>query len=205
VAAKARTGEALILRDNPDPDGVPSAIKRIATQRLVPPETAIDPDPGVARTSGQDTFARNMPYIDRNNPGNSFILYKMIIGMLRCPFDEDPSRNALSDPSYCGPDGTYAGSKSAFPGDRYNCADSPDAGAPEGGAPYKEGDFIPYRVEPWVPDKLWKPPVPGEYARLRYRIRGNPMPSAEGVAGPQDMYMISAWIAAGAPTAVCPP
>ena len=47
---------------------------------------------------------RNMPYIDPQNPGNSFILYKMIIGTLHCPAGKTDD---AVDPASCNPDGTY--------------------------------------------------------------------------------------------------
>ncbi len=214
-------GEAFLLNDGPDAGGVAGAIARIVHERVVAPESATDPDPAAPRQAGQGTLVGNMPYIDPGNPGNSFVLYKMIIGMLHCPAGENDA--VLPESMHCAPgaDGGYQGSLTVQPNAAfYKCSDittalgeagvEPDAGTCPKLDPttlplplHAEGDFIPYLVEPWVPDSKWASPIAGEYARLRYRIRGNPMPSSDGLEGPQNMHMISAWIAKGAPTAPC--
>jgi hypothetical protein len=202
---------ATLLFDDADNGGVQTALKRIIQNQLVPPESAVDPDPGVARVTDPTTFARNMPYIDPHNPANSFMLYKVIMGQLRCPETQDGD-NAVT--GYCQGD-KYPASL-LFGADVYDCTKLPApmtaaAGAacppfdPGAAMPiYTKGNITPYLAEPWVPDTEWKPPILGEYNRLRLHVRGNPMPSPAGGEGPVNLHLLSAWIAAGAPVTDCP-
>jgi hypothetical protein len=189
--SKVLIGEALILGSQ-DPGSAAVQIKRIISQHQVAPQTATDPDPGQPRTTGPDTFGRNMPFIDPRNPGNSYIIYKMIVGMLTCP------GGGGADPSYCSGDGGgYNGSGTTFPADFY----AADAGACTDSVLHRTGDPIPFPA--WVPTGKWHPPADGEYDRLRYHIRGLQMPQG-GFAPPYDIHLLSAWIANGAPVASCP-
>jgi hypothetical protein len=189
--AKSLIGEALLLTGGEDAGGAPAQIRRIIAEHLVAPETATAPDPGEPRPSGQDTFGRNMPFIDPNNPGNSYIIYKMIIGMVTCP------GGGAADPMFCsGEGGTYGGS-AVYPSDLY----APDGGICTDTVLHQRGDFVSYPA--WVPVKLWEPPGSGEYERLRNHVKGYQMPK-DDAASPYDIHLLSAWIANGAPTANCP-
>jgi hypothetical protein len=187
---KSLVGEPLILSQGPDNGGEAAQIRHIIAQHQVAPQTATDPDPGQARTTGADTFGRNMPFIDPKNPGNSYILYKMIIGMLTCP------GGGAADPSYCAGDGGSYSGGAVFNSDFYGV----DGGACTDSVVHHAGDLIPYPT--WVPTDSWKPPADGEYDRLRYHIRGLQMPQG-GAAPPYDIHVLSAWIAAGPPVTDC--
>jgi len=187
-------GDSVIFSELADKGGVAAAMHRVVDQRLVAPETAVDPDPGSPRTSGPDSFGRNMPFIDPKNPGNSYIVYKMILGTLHCP--AGPNDDSV-DPGYCSGDGGTFGFESRYRADSYEY----DAGGCNGTIVHHADDRIPYGA--WVPEAQWKSPAAGEYGRLASRIRGNSMPP--GDATPQDIHMFSAWIAAGAPVKTCPP
>jgi hypothetical protein len=183
-------GEALILNAGEDAGGTPAQIRRIIAQHQVAPQTAIDPDPGQPRTLGGGAFGRNMPFIDPRNAGNSYVLYKMIIGMLICP------GGGAADPLYCSGDGGTYGGAAVFASDFYGL----DAGTCTDSFLHHAGDPQPYAS--WVPLDSWNPPAAGEYERLRYHIRGLQMPQG-GAAPPYDIHMLSAWIANGAPVADC--
>jgi hypothetical protein len=187
---KTLVGEPLIL-EVPEDGGPGAQIKRIIAQHQVAPQTATDPDPGQPRTTGQDTFGRNMPFIDPHNPGNSYILYKMIIGMLTCP------GGGGADPSYCSGDGGTYGGNAVFSTMFYGT----DAGACTDTVIHQPGDLVPFPA--WVPVDSWHPPADGEYDRLRYHIRGLQMPQGS-YAPPHDIHVLSAWIAGGAPVTNCP-
>jgi hypothetical protein len=98
--------------------------------------------------------------------------------------------------------------------DEFLCSDiqcMPEAGANrpnvDGGPPGLAGKPAPPLVPPWVPDDRWKPAAPGEFARLRSRIRGDGMPPPIGSPAPtphQNASALSAWIAAGASVACTP-
>ena len=134
-----------------------------------------------------------MPFIDPKNPGNSYILYKMILGTLHCP--AGPTDDAV-DPLELQP-----GTRAATDFRPSTCIDyyEYDAGGCNGTVVHQKGDLVPYPS--WVPDAEWKSPAANEYQRLAFRIRGTSMPPNQGVA-PQDLHRISAWIAAGAPCRV---
>jgi hypothetical protein len=135
-------------------------------QPTVAIETATAADPTAARRGGTGPFGQNMPYLDPTNPGNSYVVYKMMFNQLSitpspCLFD--PREPTIEEGATCDP-GTSS-------------------------------------VQPWVPNGSGKPPVLGEYDRLKGRIRGNGM-SGDVAA----LRSVSAWIAAGAttPMADCP-
>jgi hypothetical protein len=191
----------------------PGAVRQLVETAQIATETATGPDPSVPASTGKDVFGQNMPYIDPNNPGNSFLLYKIIIAAPpRCPYrpDEDtPNPN----PAACVDGGGYA-DPSGFTADLYPCTDFPDASsqcASDAGVPVPAtkaasfGQLVPAAVESWVQPDQWKPPTGGEYARLRSRIRGEQMPYPSGTTSTQEARDISAWIAAGAIVDDCPP
>ena len=183
------------------------AIVQLVANAVVATETAVGPDPGAPRRSPKDVFGVNMPYIDgmNNNAGNSYLLYKLILGMApRCgrPTNEEtpnpsfpqlPKNCTLSTPEYLCKDVTCL----------------PDAAAPtprvDGGPPGLAGTPIPPVVPSWVPEAQWQPPLPGEYDRLRTRIRGEGMPAVQGGMPYENALAVSAWIAAGATVVDCPP
>ncbi len=162
----------------------------------------------IPRRSPKDVFGVNMPFIDAKNPGNSYLLYKIILGMApRCNVNEESANPGLTSVS-CEP---VAGQLVA---DEFRCADIQcvaDAGAMRPDAtPVGQARMDPAQpiVPSWVPSVRWRPPVAGEYDRLRTRIRGDGMPPASYVTptSHQNARAISAWIALGAsPTpATCP-
>jgi hypothetical protein len=203
-------GSALILSDpagGADPvERERAAIVRLVTNAVVATETAVGPDPGAPRRSPKDVFGVNMPYIDgmNNNAGNSYLLYKLILGMKsRCGHPEWETPNP-PDPNDRRVDCTLSSPE-------YLCKDVtclPDAAAPtprvDGGPPGIAGNPIPPVVPSWVPEAQWQPPLQGEYDRLRTRIRGEGMPPPQGSLLYQNALAVSAWITAGA-TADCPP
>jgi len=75
-------------------------IGRVATQ------TASGPVPESPSNGASGGFPRNMPYIDAGNPANSYLLYKMIVGIS---------------------DGDVPNLQPAFASDVYDCKDFPDA------------------------------------------------------------------------------
>jgi hypothetical protein len=163
--ARNASGNALILggpTGGPATD-VPEAVRTLlAGARGAGPtvaiETATGPDPTEARRSGNSPFAQNMPYLDPSNPGNSYIVYKLMMvpsAAAACLFDKN-------EPA-------LVGNNTCEPG---------------------MGD-----IEPWVPQGSGQPPLPGEYDRLKARIRGNGMPGDLPT-----LRATSAWIAAGATT-----
>jgi hypothetical protein len=129
---KSRTGEALLLSIGEDAGGVPAQVRRLIAEHQVAPQTATDPDPGQARKPGEEPFGRNMPFIDPGQPGNSYILYKMIIGMLVC------GGGGAVDPSAC----TANPDKVGFTADSYG----PDGGACTDSILHKKGDPKPNPV-----------------------------------------------------------
>jgi len=207
-------GSALTLTD-PN-DSVPAAVQRLVDNSVVATETAVEPDPAAARRSSKDVFGVNMPYIDAKNPGNSYLLYKLILALPpRCSHLNEESANPAAAFSVCTGGGKYA-SPEGFIRDEYLCTDikptntNCDAGAMppnvDGGAPVKVGERIPPIVPSWVPDDQWQPPVSGEYDRLRLHVRGDGMGPGgpNNPSGRQNTLAVSAWIAAGAPTMSCP-
>jgi hypothetical protein len=192
----------LIPRDSGQPPpNILDTVKLLVEEKTVATESATGPDPTVPRRSAKDVFAENMPYIDANNPGNSFLLYKVLLGMpQRCGHPDEESGNPQPDSVACS---TVNASTNTYACTSIGCG--PDGGAvvPAGAAPIgRTGEMAPPIVPSWVPANQWKPPVPGEYDRLRLRIRGDSMPQGQPVAY-QNVLGLSAWIAAGAST-TCP-
>ncbi len=197
--------------------GVPEAVRQLVEQSVVASETATGPDPAAPRRGAKDIFGQNMPVIDATNPGNSYILYKLILAMPpRCPFDpNEESANPSLASSAC--KGSGYGGPEGFTANEYNCTDFPppqpkdpagncptDAGVTPPAVAGMPGQRIPPLVEPWVPDDQWRAPANKEYDRLRLRIRGEPMPPSGSLTPRQDALAISAWIAAGAAVTTCP-
>jgi hypothetical protein len=183
-------------------DDVLSVVRQLVMQATVATESATGPDPSVARRSPKDVFGENMPYIDARSPGNSFLLYKVLLGMPpRCGHLTEESANPQFADVAC--------SAVSFAVDEYPCKSiscGADGGAvisgADAGAVGQMGTVAPPIVPSWIPEDQWKPPVIGEYNRLRLRIRGDAMPV--GTAVPyQNVVALSAWIAAGAST-TCP-
>jgi hypothetical protein len=182
--------------------GIPAAVKQMVADGTVATESATGPDPLVARRSPKDVFGQSMPVFDAHNPGNSFLLYKLILGMApRCNHTNEESANPELGNISCT---AAAGQLMA---DEFLCSDircMPEAGAPrpmvDGGAPGQAGQPAPPIVPGWVPDDRWQPPVAGEYDRLRSRIRGDGMPPPKyGTPSTyQSVRALSAWIANGA-------
>jgi hypothetical protein len=184
--------------------GVPGAVIRLVNEGVVATETAVGPDPSVARRSPKDVFGANMPYIDATNPGNSYAVYKMILGMApRCGHTDEETPN----PSYAST--ACLDTNGQLSTDEFLCSSiqcMPEAGAMrptvDGGGPPPgvAGQPAPGIVPSWVPDDRWKPPIGGEYARLRQRIRGDgmPPPDAPGPTSFQTARALTAWIAKGA-------
>jgi hypothetical protein len=171
-------------------------------------ETAVAPDPLTPHRGPSDVFGVNMPVIDPTIPGNSYVLYKIILGMApRCHHENEESAN----PNYATHSCTAAAGQLEV--DNFLCSDitcKPEAGADrpvvDGGPPGTASNPAPPFIPAWIPDDKWKPPVEGEYARLRTRIRGDgmPPPQTPEPVPVQNARAISAWIAAGAKTMSCP-
>jgi hypothetical protein len=190
--------------------GVPAAVTRLVNNVTVATESAVGPDPNAPQRSPNAVFGVNMPYIDgaTKNPGNSFLLYKVILGLApRCGHLDEESPNPSLNATACTP---VAGQLTA---PEYLCSDiqcKPEAGASvpqvDGGAPGQPGQPAPPIAPSWVPADHWKPPAAGEYNRLRGRIRGDGMPPLSQLHPTpyQSAIALSAWIAKGAGTN-CPP
>lgn len=170
-------------------------------------ETVVAPDPKRALESNVP-FGVNMPYVDPGHPANSYLLWKLVLKMA-------PDDGPIVTPQFGVVNGKPLGV------DGYRCADLPDAAlvAPldDGGCPSDAGFETdaavvapaggeqPGPIEPWIPVGQLQPIAPGEFDRLKKRIRGGGMPY-----GPSErMYVsairtIEAWIAEGAPTPECP-
>jgi hypothetical protein len=183
--------------------GIAAAVNRLVLQSTVATENAVAADPATARRGPLDVFGVNMPYFDAKNPGNSFLLYKVILGMgPRCGPQQESANPAYDCMAALAPLAT----------DEFLCRDiqcKPDAGGDrpqvDGGPPAVAGQPAPPLVPGWVPDDRWKPAAAGEYARLRTRIRGDgmPPPTLPAPTSYQNARDLSAWIAAGA-TTTCP-
>jgi hypothetical protein len=147
-------------------------IRRIVESSQIATETATEPDPAAAHRSPAGFFGWNMPYVDRNRPASSYLVYKLVLAdPSNCVGDAD----VQADPIVC-----------AKPG----MPPATDAGAPSA-------------IDPWIADAEWRPPAPGERARLRLRIKGLGMPPGTRVSH-RWAQTVSAWIAAGAKVDGCP-
>jgi hypothetical protein len=217
-SSRGISGAALRFDDDGNGGGLYGAVRRLVADAIVPNGAATGPDPAGARNA-LATFGRNMPYIDATNPGNSYLLYKMILALApRCPFD--PSEESATHTSIaCDPEGAFA--KWRYAQDYYDCwevaqvaaaagvardpagACPSDAGFPPLPKRGKKGDLVSPLHESRVPDDAWQPPAKGEYDRLRQRIRGAGMPEGSLVSR-ADALAISAWIADGARVDSCP-
>jgi hypothetical protein len=71
---------AAFLLDTPD-GGLATAVRSLVERGTVATETATGPDPARPQRRIFGPFAENMPYIDPKNPANSYLLYKLMIGM----------------------------------------------------------------------------------------------------------------------------
>lgn len=172
-------------------DGIRNYIGQVALQ------TAREASPTRINRLGVP-FAVNMPYVDPGFPANSYLLWKLVLGMQGTDVNiETP----------------------VFSDDGYRCEDLPQGplvdGGPDGSCPaeapiptalpiVKAGDEQPGPVEPWIPRALSRPIAEGEYERLRRSLHGGGMPY-----GPDEriyvasLRTIQAWIAAGAATPDC--
>jgi hypothetical protein len=210
------TGSALRLDDDGAGGGFAAALRHLVEHAVVASETATGPDPASPSRNALAPFARNMPYIDATNPGNSYLLYKLILAMSpRCPLDpsEESPNQALGA---CTAEGAYV--RGTYAQDFYDCrairdavtprdptGDCPnDAGFPPPVAKAGEkGALVLPPLEPWVPADQWQPPTKGEYERLRARIRGSGMPLG-GMVTRAEALAVSFWIADGARVDACP-
>jgi hypothetical protein len=191
------TGSALLLSSDGTAAGVPSTVKQLAADAVVATETATAVRADRPQRSPGTPFGQNMPYIDPKFPGNSYLLYKLILGM------QPPSTS------------------SNFSADYYDCASLAEAGVltidggtcddSDGGlgtTPTKavsSGDATPAPVEPWIPDGAWQKPVDGELDRLKARIGGAAMPYPTGGEPRASVLTLGAWIEQGARSDGCPP
>jgi hypothetical protein len=210
------SGSILRLDDDGKGGGLAAAVRHLVDQGVVASETATGVDPASPNRNVLTPFGRNMPYIDATNPGNSYLLYKMILAMSpRCPFDphEETPTNAATA---CTPEGAYV--RGTYTDDFYDCDEIDRSKVPRdpaGDCP-RDGDFpapmtkagergtlVSPPVEPWVPADQWQPPAKGEYDRLRTRIRGSGMPLG-GLVTRAEALTMSYWIADGARVEPCP-
>lgn len=172
-------GSALAL----DGDGVRRAIGAVATL------TATGADPRAPNRGGA-RFGVDMPYVDPGVPANSFLLYKLVLGLADDMVEVTRARFAAP---------TWSSCDLAPPGEAPD-----DAGAcvpidlDAGGAPaHLAGDEVPAPVEPWIDPSKLSPPADGELARLRRVLSGRGMPLA-GTTDVARVRTVSAWISAGA-------
>jgi len=209
-------GSALRLDDDGVGGGFAAAVRHLVDHVVVANETATGADPANASRNALAPFGRNMPYIDAANPGNSYLLYKLILALSpRCPLDEAeeaPTHVATA----CTPEGKYA--RGTYAEDFYDCTSIRNAVVPRdssGVCPHdgpfpapmtkagERGALVTPPLDPWVPADQWQPPAAGEYERLRTRIRGAGMPFA-GLVTREEALTMSYWIAGGARTEPCP-
>jgi len=210
------SGSVLRLDDDGAGGGVVAAVHHLVANGVVASETATGADPVAPSRNVLAPFGHNMPYIDATNPGNSFLLYKVILAMApRCPLDPN-EESATQAAVACDPAGPYA--PFWYPQDFYDCKSVLEAGLardPLGNCPSDagfpplptktgaKGDLVSPLLGPWVPADEWQPPARGEYDRLRLRIRGSGMPQG-GVVSRAEALALSAWIADGARVETCP-
>ena len=216
------SGTVLRFDDDGRGGGIAAAVRHLVENAVVARESAIGIDPIAPSRNVLAPFGHNMPYIDATNPGNSFLLYKVILAMApRCPFDPNEESATHAAP-HCTEGSGYASWRYAQ--DLYDCASvdlatlKPEAGicptdagfpAPDedGGIPPvtkigQKDDLIAPPLEPRVPSEAWQPPARGEFERLRARIRGSGMPQG-GLVSHADALAISSWIADGARVEEC--
>lgn len=175
-------GGTLVLTN----DGIRDYIGQVAV------ETATGSDPTAVNRMGVP-FGVNMPYIDPGFPANSYLLWKLVLGL--------EGRDAIVvEPT--------------FSEDGYRCEDLEpllNDGGTDGDCPSLEppsppeartGDPRPGMVEPWIPPSMSQPIAEGEYDRLRRSLRGFGMPLGRPIDA-ASVRTLQAWIAAGAPVTNC--
>ncbi len=213
------SGSVLRLDDDGAGGGVAAAVRHLVDHAVVARETATGVDPVAPSRNVLSPFGHNMPYIDATNPGNSYLLYKMILALApRCPFDPEEESATHVGLACANPNGRYARDfydcrsidDAVLPRDPFgNCPSDGGFPAPrDGGVPPltkigPKDELIAPLLEPRVPADAWQPPARGEYERLRARIRGSGMPEG-GWVSHADALAISAWIADGARVEECP-
>jgi hypothetical protein len=219
---KGASGSVLRLDDDGAGGGMNAAILHLVNDAIVASETATGVDPMAPSRNALAPFGHNMPYIDATNPGNSFLLYKLILALApRCPFDAN-EESATRAASACEPG---AGRENwRYARDSYDCrsiadaalqrdplgncpSDDPFPAPRDGGVPPlakigDKGELTSPLREPRVPADAWQPPARGEYERLRARIRGSGMPEG-GMVSRAEALAISHWIADGARVEPC--
>jgi len=177
-------GNTLVLTN----DGIRDYLGKVAL------ETATGGDPTAINRLGVP-FGVNMPYVDPGFPANSYLLWKLVLGL--------EGRDAhVVEPT--------------FSADGYRCEDLsqlPQDAGPDGECPRIEppssplvraGDVQPGIVEPWIPPSMSRPIAEGEYERLRRSLRGHGMPLGRSIDA-ASVRGLQAWIAAGAPVTDCEP
>src|SRR6185503_21042176 len=123
--AQGPSGSVLRLDDDGTGGGLVAAVRHLVDHAVVASETATGPDPVTPSRNVLAPFGHNMPYIDATNPGNSFLLYKIILAMApRCPFDPNEESATYSDLA-CDP-AAYA--RWRYAQDFYDCRIIRDAG-----------------------------------------------------------------------------
>jgi hypothetical protein len=213
------SGSVLRLDDDGAGGGIAGAVRHLVDHAIVARETATGVDPVAPSRNVLSPFGHNMPYIDATNPGNSYLLYKMILALApRCPFDPNEESATHTGIACANPNWRYArdfydcrGVEDAvLPRDPFgNCPSDGGFPAPrDGGVPPltkigPKDELIAPPLEPRVPADAWQPPAQGEYERLRARIRGSGMPEG-GWVSHADALTISGWIADGARVEACP-
>jgi hypothetical protein len=184
-------GSAFMLTTTGDIAGIPAAVQQLVAQSVVATQTGTAPNPKAPQRGSETPFAQNMPYIDAKNPGNSYLLYKVIIGMA-------PSTILMEDVYSCA-----ALRAAGWMGETSPCTST----APLTSTPPVVGMMgqpIPAAVESWIPEGQSKQAAPGENDRLRLRIRGQPMTYPTGGMPAGQARTLSAWIARGAASHDCP-
>jgi hypothetical protein len=183
-------GSTLVLGNSGMGDQTPQYITDLVMQRRVANETATGPNPNGPDLSGNTPFGENMPYLAAGDPGQSFLLYKVLLGMTQMSqtfsatlYDCAAVNAALTTTTPC--------TSTATP-----VVNSP--------AVVTQGQTIPAPVDSWVPDGQSGPPPPDEIARLKRYIRGVAMPYFPFAGLPRAQVLtLSAWIEQGATAHNC--
>jgi len=170
-------------------DGIRDYIGKVAL------ETATEADPTAINRLGVP-FGVNMPYVDPGFPANSYLLWKLVLGLEgRDAFVVKPSFSA---------DGYRCEDLSHFPLDAGPDGDCSAIVEPPSPPSVRAGEETPGMVEPWIPPSMSQPIAEGEYERLRRSLRGRGMPLGRTI-DPASVRDLQAWIAAGAPVPDCDP
>lgn len=180
------SGHGALLLEN---DGIRHYVGKVART------TATSPNPTAVNRSGIP-FGVNMPYVDPGFSANSYLLWKLVLGL--------EGKDAVVK-------------RSVHSADGYRCEDVAELFHTE--APANEtcppppavpplaraGEVRPDPVEAWILPELSQPIAEGEYERLRRALRGHGMPlGPDATTHPGLVRTISAWITAGAPAPDCP-